>query len=148
MEQKKEWARKYFTDEQLQKMDELSQSSYSPEARQKLAQRGEWTEEDQRHAHEQWVYLATEARRLAAAGADPAGPEAQALAKLKWDLLASFTQGDPEIQAGLARWWEKLNALPKEERPMDTTAYDPGKEGGELLDKASAIYQQQAGGAG
>jgi len=33
MEQQKEWVKKYFTDEQQQKMEELGQSSYSAEAR-------------------------------------------------------------------------------------------------------------------
>lgn len=44
MEQKQEWVKQYFSDAQIQKMGELSQSSYSEEARRKLAERGEWTE--------------------------------------------------------------------------------------------------------
>jgi len=141
MEQKKEWVKKHFTDEEQQKMEELSKSAYTEEARRKLEQRGEWTEADQQRASEQWSYLATEARRLAAAGADPAGPEAQALAKLKCDLLAAFTQRDPEIETGLKRFWERFNALPKEEKPFDPAPYDPGTEGGALLDQAMALYQ-------
>ena len=146
MEQKKEWVWKYLADEQQQKLEELSQSAYTTEARQKLEQRGEWTEQDQQRASERWEHIAAEARRLAAAGADPAGPEAQAVAKLKWDLLSEFTQGDPKIQAGLSRWWEPFNALPKEEKPLDMTSYDAGKEGGELLDRAFALYRQKVEG--
>jgi DNA-binding transcriptional MerR regulator len=142
MDQKKEWVKKHFTDEQQQKMEELSKSAYTEEARQKLEQRGEWTEADQQRASEQWTYLATEARRLAAAGADPAGPEAQALAKLKCELLSAFTQGDAEIEGGLKRFWEQFNALPQEEKPFDRAPYDPGPEGGALLDQAMAIYQR------
>lgn len=143
MEQSKEWVKKQFTDEQLQKLEELSQSSYSTEARQKLAQRGEWTEADQQRAQEQWAYLASEARRLATAGADPAGTEAQALAKLKCELLSAFTQGDPEIEAGLQRFWGSFRALPDAEKPFDASPYDAGSEGGKLLDEAVAIYQQR-----
>jgi hypothetical protein len=143
MEQKQEWVKNYLTDEQQQQLEELGQSAYTPEARQKLAQRpGEWTEADQQRASEQWTFIAAEARRLAAAGAGPAGPEAQALAKLKCDLLAAFTQGGPEIEAGLKRFWGSFNALPPEEQPFDPAPYDPGKEGGELLDQAIALYQR------
>jgi MerR family transcriptional regulator, thiopeptide resistance regulator len=148
MEQKKDWVKKHFTDEQLRKMEELSQGAYSTEARQKLEQRGEWTEADQQKAQEQWTYLAAGARRLAAAGADPAGPEAQALAKLKCDLLSAFTQRDPEIETELKRWWEQFRALPKEEKPFDSAPFDPGKEGGELLEKAVVLYQQRTAGSG
>jgi DNA-binding transcriptional MerR regulator len=145
MQQKKEWVKSYFTDEQQQKLEALSQSAYPPEARQKLEQRpGEWTEADQQRASEQWTFVAAEARRLAAAGADPASPEAQALAKLKCDLLAAFTQGDPEIEAGLQRFWGSFNALPPEEQPFDPAPYDPGKEGGELLEQAIALYQRRS----
>jgi hypothetical protein len=142
MEQQKEWVKKYFTDEQQKKMEELSQSSYSAAAREKLDQRGEWTEQDQQRAQEQWAYLPAEATRLAAAGADPAGPEAQALAKLKCELLSAFTQGDPEIQTGLNRFWEQFNALPKEERPFDSSPFDAGPEGNDLLNQAIALYQR------
>jgi DNA-binding transcriptional MerR regulator len=147
MEQKNEWVKKYFTEEQLRKMEELGQSSYSADARQKLAQRqGHLTEAEQERAQEQWAYLATEARALADAGADPAGPEAQALAKLKCDLLDAFTQGDPEIASGLQRFWQQFRALPKEEQPFDASAYDAGDAGSALLDQAIAIYRQRTAG--
>jgi DNA-binding transcriptional MerR regulator len=142
MEQKNDWIKKHFTDQQLQKMEELGQAAYSQEAREKLAQYGEWTEQDQARATEQWTHVATEAKRLAAAGADPAGPEAQALAKVKSDLLAAFTQGDPEVQAGLGRWWEGFNALPTDQKPFDPAPFDAGDEGNKLLEQAMAIYQR------
>jgi DNA-binding transcriptional MerR regulator len=147
MEQKPEWVRKYFTEEQLRKLEELGQGAYSPGARETLAARGGgWTEADQQRAQEQWAYVAAEARRLAAAGADPGGPEAQAVAKLKCDLLSAFTQGDPEVEAGLKRFWEHFRALPEEERPFDASAYEAGDEGSALLDQAMAIYRQRAAG--
>jgi DNA-binding transcriptional MerR regulator len=149
MDQKTEWLKKYFTDEQLGKMIQLGASSYSPEALQKLQQRGEqrgeWTEADQQRASAQWAHVAAEAKRLAAAGADPGGAEAQALARLKSDLLGAFTQGDPEIAAGLEQWWKSFRALPPQERPFDASPYDAGDAGSDLLQKAMAIYQQRQG---
>lgn len=143
MEQKNEWVRSYFTEEQMRKMEELGEASYSPEARAKLAPRSAaWTPEDQERAQAQWQHVAVEARRLAAAGADPAGPEAQAVAKLKCELLSSFTQGDPEVAAGLQRFWENFNALPEAEKPFDYTPFDPGPEGSRLLDEAMRIYRE------
>jgi TipAS antibiotic-recognition protein len=146
MDQKNEWVKKQFTDEQLRKMEELGRSAYSDDARQKLAQRGEWTEADQQRAQEQWAHVATEARRLAAAGADPAGPEAQAVAKLKSDLLSAFTQGDPEVEAGLQRFWQQFRALPKQEQPFDASPFEAGDAGSALLDQAMAIYRQRTAG--
>lgn len=148
MEQKSEWVQKYFTEEQLRKMEELSQGAYSPEARETLARRsGEWTEADQQRAQEQWAHVAAEARRLAAAGAEPGGPEAQAVARLKCQLLTAFTQGDPEVEAGLNRFWEQFQALPKEEQPFDNSPFDAGEEGNALLNRAMEIYRERNTGA-
>ncbi len=126
-------------------MEELRQASYSEEAARKLEQRGEWTEEDQKRASEKWQYVAAEAKRLAESGADPAGQEAQALAKFKSDLLSAFTQGDPEVGAGLSRFWENFKAVPQEQQPFDNSPHDPGDGGGDMLEKALVIYQQRQG---
>ncbi len=141
MEQKTEWVKKYLTDEQLQKMKELSRASYSEEAAKRLEQR-EWTEEDQRRASEQWAYIASESQRLAAAGADPAGEEGQALARFKSEMLFAFTQGDPEIEAGLAKFWESHNALPEGERPLASVVPGANDEGAQFLAKAMAVYRE------
>src|SRR6202035_5834422 len=82
MEQDKAWVNKYLTPEQQQKMAEVSQKAYSPEAAQKLAEWGKnWTEEDQKRASQQWDEVFAQLRRLVAEGQDPAGAEGQALAK-------------------------------------------------------------------
>ncbi len=86
--QTEEWQNKYFTPEQRQTLDTLSQQSYSEEARQKLAVRGPWTEEDQKRVNEQYAWIGGELKRLVAAGADPASPEAQAVARLQHELLS------------------------------------------------------------
>ena len=146
MEQKQEWVRKHFTSEQLDQMEQLRQSSYSESARQKLAARGEWTEADQEQASAQWAHVASESKRLAAAGADPAGPEAQAVAKLKHDLLFAFTQGDPEITEGLSRFWQNHGALPADRQPLTSTVPEtirPGgaDDGARFLERAMEAYR-------
>jgi MerR family transcriptional regulator, thiopeptide resistance regulator len=142
MEKKDEWVSKYFTDDQIKTMEELGKGSYSEEARRKLQSRRTWTEEDQQKATADWTRVYSEARRLADAGADPAGPEAQAIAKLKHDLLAGFTQGDPEVSAGLNRFWEGYRALPEERKPFDASPFDAGEAGNTLLERAGAIYAE------
>jgi hypothetical protein len=118
MQQQNDWVDKYLTPEQQQTMQELSETSYSEAARQKLAARGPWTEEDQARAGEQWAWIASELKRLVAAGADPAGAEAQVWADRFNGLIAAFTQNDPEIEAGLQTWWQRHNELPPERQPM------------------------------
>ncbi|HLK58179.1 MAG TPA: MerR family transcriptional regulator [Chthonomonadaceae bacterium] len=147
MEQKTEWVKKYLNEDQLEKMKALSADAYSEEAAQKLRDR-QWTEEDQKRVSAQWAYVAEESQRLAAAGADPAGEEAQALAKLKSDLLFAFTQGDPDIEAGLAKFWQNHNALPADQRPLAgvvPVAVTPGSgdAGQAFLEKAMTIYQEK-----
>ena len=127
MQQQNDWVNKYFTPEQQQTINELSETSYSEEARQKLAARGPWTEEDQARASEQWAWIATELKRLTAAGADPAGEEAQAWAGRFNDLIAQFTQHDPEIETGLKTWWQQHNELPPERQPMGNR-YSPEEQ--------------------
>lgn len=147
MNEDTDWVKKHLTDDQRRKMEELSASSYSASARQRLqdrmAQGPAWTEQDQLRAQEQWAHVASEARRLASQGADPAEPEAQAIAELKASLLRAFTQGDPEIEAGLERFYEPATSLPEGEQPFDMSPYDPGKEGSDLLDRAMAIYRDR-----
>lgn len=140
MDQQEHWRNKYFTSEQLRTMDALSESSYSEEARQKLAARSpQWTEQDQQRVNEQYAWIGAELKRLVAAGADPASDEAQAVAKLQHELLAAFTQGDPQIKAGLGKWWQSFGALPEGQRP-----FKPPYSGAEaeFLGKAMEVYKQ------
>jgi len=141
VEKKSDWVDTYFTPEQRQKMEELSQASYSEAARQKLAARSpQWTEEDQKRVDAQWGWVNAEIKRLMAAGADPAGPEAQSWAKVRSGLLHEFSQGDPEIEAGLRKWWQNFQALPDDQRPMQIP--QPSKEELEFTQKAMSAYKQ------
>jgi len=104
MEQKKAWVTKYFTPEQRRTLEGLTEQSYSENAKRKMAAWPTWTEEDQRRVDAQYAHLAAELKRLVAVGADPAGAEAQAVAKLQVELLEAFTQRDPDIEMGLKTW--------------------------------------------
>jgi DNA-binding transcriptional MerR regulator len=121
-----DWAKQYFTPEQQAKLDELSQASYSEEARRQLAQRQPtWTEADQRRADERWGWVNAELKRLLANGASPTGPEAQAWAAERTALLREFSQGSAEIEVGLQRWWQNYWALPAEQRPLTLAPMSP-----------------------
>lgn len=121
MEQNRDWVKKYFTPEQQEQMQHLSEQAYSPEAQARLRARargGTWTEADQEQANAQWAAIYADMARLAAANADPAGAEAQELAARHSALIAAFTGGDPEIGAGLQRWWQAHDALPAAQQPV------------------------------
>jgi hypothetical protein len=140
MEQNKDWVNKYLSAEQQQKMEEISQKSYSEADRQKLAEWGKgWSEEDQKRANEQWAAVWAETKRLVAEGKDPASPEAQALAKQQCDLVGQFTRGDAGIATGLSSWWKNYDKLPAEEKPV---LIPLSKEESDFLKQAVAIYQQ------
>ena len=108
------WIAKYFTPEQLKTMEELNRKAWTEESGQKLKayHPGEWTEEDQRRVDEQYRFVKQELRRLVAQGADPASPEAQRVAQIKQELGFRFSQGDPDLMASVAKWWQEFQALP------------------------------------
>ena len=140
MSQTNDWRRKYFSDEQLLQMEELSKQSYTEEQRAKLAEWGKnWSEEDQHVATQQWNALTAELQRLTAAGSDPAGPEAQTLAARWMKQINGFTHGDPGIQDGLKNLYRNLGKMPAEERPY---AMHYTKEEGAFLGKMLEAYQE------
>jgi DNA-binding transcriptional MerR regulator len=140
MGQQNDWHKKYFDDEQRQTMERLSQQSYSAEAREKLAARGPWTEEDQRRVDAQYAALYAGVRQAVAAGQDPGGAEGQALAGQAIGLLEAFTGGDPEIWAGLQQWWKNHDQLPAEQRPVQIPL---SEEEATFLEQAKAIYLER-----
>jgi hypothetical protein len=116
VEENREWIKKYFNKEQIQKMNEVSQSAYSDEAAKKLAEWGRgWSEQDQREADRKWNELYTEAQRLADAGSDPAGPQSQVLAERWMGLVGEFTHSDPQVEAGLRKFWQQMGELPEQD---------------------------------
>ncbi len=77
-----------------------------------------------------------------ALGADPASPEAQEVARVKHELGFAFSQGDPDIEASVGKWWQEFHALPESQRPFDMSLYTYTSEEQTLLNEALAIYQQ------
>lgn len=137
MDQNKEWVNKYFTPEQQNQMQDISDASYSEEAKAKMAAWGEWTEEDQRRIDAQWAEVWDAARRLTAAGADPAGAEAQEMVGKYNGLISAFTRNDPDIAAGLNKWWENHAALPQDRKPFQAPVT---AEEQEFINKALAAH--------
>jgi MerR family transcriptional regulator, thiopeptide resistance regulator len=140
MKEKKEWINKYFSEEQQQQMEDLRQDAYTDEDREKLAEWGNgWSEADQQEADRKWGELFAEAKRLADAGEDPAGEEAQALAKRWMGLVGEFTRNDPGITAGLQKFWKQMNELPADQRPVPKVLDDRQQA---FVDQALSIYNQ------
>lgn len=143
MTQSNEWRNKYLTEEQIRQMDELSKASYTEEDRKKLQAWGaNFTEQDQQRATQQWNEVIAEARRLVAAGSDPASAEAQTWVTRYLALIEEFTHGDPGITAGLKRYYNKLGEMPEEQRAVAMPFY-----AGEwkFIEKAVAARQGQQG---
>ncbi|MBM3458074.1 MAG: MerR family transcriptional regulator, partial [Armatimonadetes bacterium] len=98
MDTRKEWVRQHLTPEQLARMKQLTEQSYSDAARANLAARPVWTEEDQQRVTARYEALWEGVRRAVAAGAAPGGPDGQALAAEARDLMEAFTRRDPEVE--------------------------------------------------
>ncbi len=143
-EQDKAWVKKYLTEEQQQKLAEISQKSYSPETAQKLAVWEEnWTEEDQQRASQQWDAVFAELRRLVAERKDPTSVEGQALAKQHSDLIKQLTRGDADVEAGVKQWWKNYEELPLEEKPLPM--YHSSQEEKAFLQEALVHYKLSNG---
>jgi DNA-binding transcriptional MerR regulator len=135
MELKPYWVNKYLTPEQRLYMRELSRKSYSRDALDKLADRG-WTEDNHKLFQQRYELFRLELARLAAEGADPAGPGAQALAGLLREIIDGYSQGDPQILAGMRKSWDNFCRIPDERKPP---AYSIGEEERNFLKRAMAV---------
>ena len=141
--EKNGWIRKYFSEEQLDRLNRLTASAYTEADQEKLSEWGkDWSEADQLEVDQKWEALYAEARRLADAGRDPAGEEAQALAARWMELIGQFTQGDPGVTSGLKKLWDNLAELPEDEFPLPRP-FDARQQ--EFVDQALVIYQERQG---
>ena len=103
-------------------MKDLYEKHYSPAARDALA-RHPATPEEIRAGEEAWAEVMAEAERLK--DTDPAAPDTQALV-VRWDgLIRAFTQGDAEVEEGLASLWADRGNWPDDLRERTRTAADP-----------------------
>lgn len=85
-------AKKYFTPEQLQTIQE---------------KRDEVGREHLERAQEEWAELIALIRAEMDKGTDPADPKVQSLARRWQDLVHCSTLGDPSIQEAMKRLWEE-----------------------------------------
>ncbi len=119
MTQNNEWQDKYFTQEQRQRMEDLSKKHYTGEQQQQIAEWGKhWSEEDQRIVSQKWDVLFSELKRLVSTGQDPESPEAQALVTQWKALVGEFTHGDAGTQQGLNSIYQDVGNTPAEQRPF------------------------------
>jgi DNA-binding transcriptional MerR regulator len=138
MSQNENWQSKYFTAEQRQAMDELTKGAYTPEAKAALEARPAWTEEDQKRVDAQYAALYDGVKQAVAGGEDPGGARGQELAAQAIGLIEAFTQGDPAIAAGLQKFWDAHEQLPREQRPIQTPL---NEEEEAFLNRAKQLYQ-------
>jgi len=79
------------------------EKTYTEEQRKRLQElHPGYSEEQAREDSLKWREVILLLKRLVAEGKDPAGPEAQELAKRWWDLVQAFTKGDEEIRQSLS----------------------------------------------
>lgn len=92
MQTRKDWMKKYYTEEQLANL------------------RQRWSPEVQAESEQGWAALARDTEAAIASGADPSGKTGLQLAERRQKLLAMFTGGDPGIEKSLQRLYaDKAN---------------------------------------
>jgi MerR family transcriptional regulator, thiopeptide resistance regulator len=88
MQNNTDWARKYYSDEALERIEHGKQR---------------WSPELQERITKEWTDLFRDVETAIARGEDPASEQAQALGERWKTLVEAFTAGDREISAGLNR---------------------------------------------
>jgi hypothetical protein len=83
---------KYYTPEQLKWLEERRRTV---------------GEERIREVEAEWPRLMAEVRAAMDRGADPAGPEAQELARRWMGLVREFSGGNPEIEKAVKSMWQQ-----------------------------------------
>ncbi len=98
---------------QMQENTDWKAKYYSPEARAKIEERAkDWTPEKQQQATQAWSDLIRDVE--ASLHEDPAGEKARALAARWRELVGQFTDGDPEVAAGLRKLYADQGNWPGE----------------------------------
>lgn len=139
LEREDDWWEKYYdTSFQIAKGTkgrEWMEKTYSEEQRKRLQElHPGYTEEQAQADALKWKEVILLLKRLAAEGKDPAGPEAQELAKRWWDLIQAFTKGDAGIYQSLSQGM-KGSPYPR--------LYTPEEEA--FINKALEIFKTKKG---
>jgi DNA-binding transcriptional MerR regulator len=121
MENNNDWMEKYQTEESRAKI----------EGRKQL-----WSPELQERVSREWNELISDVK--AAAGTDPAGENAQALAARWKTLVEGFTGGDSDITASVGRVWQDRSNWPKH---MEQKAPVIDAEVWAFISKAMAVHK-------
>lgn len=87
---------KYYSEEQLEKLEE---------------RRREFGEERIRQAEAEWARLIEQVRAEMEAGTDPANERVRELARRWTDLVKQFTGGDPGIERSLDNMWQQEDEI-------------------------------------
>ena len=102
------WTKEYYSETAREKIDERRRGM-APEV----------IEQGQRD----WAILIANVEAAVCAGIEPSGSEARALARRWRDLVATFMQGDGEVERGLNRLWSDQAHWPKDfKRPWSDAA--------------------------
>ncbi len=104
MRTRKDWMKKYYTEDQLANL------------------RQRWSSEVQAESERGWAALAQDTEAAMASGADPAGKTGLQLAARRQKLVAMFTGGDPGIEQSLQKLYaDKANWPTNFKKPFSDT---------------------------
>jgi DNA-binding transcriptional MerR regulator len=106
MQTRKDWMKKYYTEEQLANL------------------RQRWSPEVQAESERGWAALARDTELAIAHGEDPAGEVGQQLAARRRELLSLFTGGDPGIEQNLQKLYADRANWPSTFRKPFSDAVD------------------------
>jgi DNA-binding transcriptional MerR regulator len=106
MQTRKDWMKKYYTEEQLADL------------------RQRWSPEVQAESERGWAALARDAEAAIARGEDPCGKAGQELAVRRGELLRQFTGGDPGIEENLKKLYADRNNWPQSFKKPFSDAVD------------------------
>ncbi len=98
---------------QMEKQGDFFRKYYSEDAMKFLETRAkDYTPEQAKKDADAWGDVFKDIQRLADAGADPGGKEAQSVAARARDLISRFTEGRPEVESGLKKLVADRDNLP------------------------------------
>jgi MerR family transcriptional regulator, thiopeptide resistance regulator len=120
MHTRKDWMKKYYTEEQLADL------------------RTRWSPELQAESERGWAALARDTEAAIANGEDPSGETGQELARRRRKLIAQFTGGDPAMEENLKRLYaDKENWPPSFKKPFSDAVDQFLREAAEELTATS-----------
>lgn len=121
MQTRKDWMKKYYSEDQLAKL------------------RQRWTPEVQAEAERGWAQLAKDTEAAIARREDPAGEVGQEIARRRRELLNLFTGGDPGIEASLQKLYaDKANWPANFKKPFSDAVDRFMCDAAEAMEKAHA----------